>query len=86
MVDKACKTMKSVEPDKFRQIVDQFTDIATGVDTNVMRNEQSELALCADGVYYPIQSGHWVQKEIEYNTLVPFGGLNHLLMIEPIER
>ena len=95
LVDEAYKTTKSAEPNKFKQIVDQFTDIATGVDTTVVQNEQGELALCADGVYYPIRSGHWVQEEtvmdgdpepVEYNALVPFGGLNYLLMIEPVEH
>ena len=95
LVDEAYKTTKSAEPDKFKQIVNQFTDIATGVDTTVVQNEQGELALCAHGVYYPIRSGHWAQEEsvmdgdpepVEYNALVPFGGLNNLLMIEPIEH
>ena len=91
LVDETYKTMRSAEPDKFKQIVDQFTDIATGVDTTVVQNEQGELALCANGVYYPIRSGHWVQEEtvmdgepeqVEYNALVPFKGINYLLMIE----
>lgn len=96
LVDDTYKAMKSAEPDKFKQIVDQFIDIATGVDTTIVQNKQGELALCADGVYYPIQSGHWVQEEtvmdddepeeVEYNALIPFGGLNHLLMIEPIVK
>ena len=96
LVDETYKTMRSAEPDKFKQIGDQFIDIATGVDTTIVQNKQGELALCADGVYYPIQSGHWVQEEtvmdedepeeVEYNALVPFEGLNHLLMIEPIEH
>ena len=91
LADENYETMRSAEPDRFRQTVDQFTDIVAGDDTAVVQNEQGELALCADGVYYPIQSGHWVQAErvmdgepeaVEYNALVPFGGLNHLLLIE----
>ena len=96
LIDETYKTMRSAEPDKFKQIGDQFIDIAAGADTTVVQNEQGELALCADGVYYPIRSGHWVQEEtvmdddepeeVEYNALIPFGGLNHLLMIEPIVK
>ena len=96
LVDDAYRAMKSAEPDKFKQIGDQFIDFAAGADTTVVQNEQGELALCCEGQYYPIQSGSWVQEEtfmdddepeeVEYNALIPFGGLNHLLMIEPIER
>ena len=96
LVDDAYKAMKSAEPDKFKQIVDQFIDIATGVDTTIVQNKQGELAIRCSGQFYPIQSGHWVQEEtvmdedepeeVEYNALVPFEGLNHLLMIEPIVK
>lgn len=95
LVDEAYKSMKSIEPDRFKQIEDLFTDIATEVDTTIAQNEQGELALCADGVYYPIRSGQWVQEErvidsnlepVEYNALVSFGGLNHLLLVEPINH
>ena len=94
LIDETYKTMRSAEPDKFKQIGDQFIDIAAGADTTVVQNEQGELALCCEGQYYPIQSGSWVQEEtvmdddepeeVEYNALIPFGGLKHLLMIEPI--
>ena len=96
LIDETYKTMRSAEPDKFKQIGDQFTDIAAGADTTVVQNEQGELALCCEGQYYPIQSGSWVQEEtfmdddepeeVEYNALVPFEGLNHLLMIESIVK
>ena len=92
LVDETYKTMKSSEPEKFKQVVDQFSDIVTDVDTTIVKNEQGDLAIRCAGHYYPIQSGSWIQKEcwtdddapedVRYNALVPFGDLNHLLMLE----
>ena len=91
--DETCKTMRSEEPEKYNRITNQFIDIIAGVDTTIMQNEQGELAFRCEGKYYPVQRGLWVQEEcvmdddepeeVEYNALVPYGGLNHLLLIEP---
>lgn len=90
--DEAYKTMKAAEPEKFKQIANQFTDIAAGEDTIVVENEHGELAIRCAGQFYPMQCGSWVRvesvmydepEEVEYNVLVPYGGLNHLLIVEP---
>lgn len=59
-----CQKMMFSEPDRFRKISDIHMQLFDS-DAPIMRNSEGELAFYMDGVYFPIQRGHWIVPEQE---------------------
>jgi len=64
MLTAFCQKMMLSEPDRFKEIQDLHTRLVD-TDAPIMRNSEGELAFYMDGVYYPIQRGHWIVPEQE---------------------
>ena len=82
-----CQKMMFSEPDRFNEIRDFYLHLVNS-DAPIMRNNKGELAFYMDGVYYPIQRGHWIIPEQEEfvddngNTVLEFCDWRYNAIVE----